>query len=116
MSVNRARGEVAVDIEGKPYVLVYDLDALASIESELQMHPLSAMALIEKSAKVFRAFLLAGLKRHHPEITAEDVGKMYCPVMVVGEPVMDALDLAYLGPEHLRKPVEGDDKAAKKKR
>lgn len=88
---NRYKASVHIDLGGKPRTLVYDMNALIIIQDHLNGERLKNMSsqdtkddLIEDMTKIMktggfryvRVTVWAGLLRHEPTLTLEDVGRM----------------------------------------
>lgn len=70
------RGEVALEIGGKRYTLVLDIDAICELENDTQLRLAQVMEKVDQGSFVFiRKYLLAALRRHHPTVTPKEVGK-----------------------------------------
>lgn len=68
------KGEVPFEVEGTPYRLVLDFNALCDLEDEL---PGLMDGTVEiKSPKAIRAVFAAGLVKHHPEVSLIDAGNL----------------------------------------
>lgn len=106
--VNKYNGEVPVNIGGKAYTLVYDWNAVALIQSEYGKEAITAMLAQVQPDKMAK-ILLAGLNRHHPDITAEDIIKASPPILPTVEAIDTALQYAYFGPDD-NKEAEGQKK------
>lgn len=77
---NRQTGDVSIDVEGQPYRLVLDINALCELESMLStadrtvtFHEAMAKAGTG-SLRHIRAAFWAALRRHHGHMTLSDVG------------------------------------------
>lgn len=68
------KGEVGFEVEGTPYKLVLDFNALCDLEGEL---PGLMDGTVEiKSPKAIRAVFAAGLAKHHPALSLIDAGNL----------------------------------------
>lgn len=73
-------GEVGFEVDGKNYVLTFDMKAIAFFERETDMSIVDALAALEAAQEAGRspklshlAYLMqAGLQRHHAGISSED--------------------------------------------
>lgn len=72
---NRQRGEVALEMDGKTYTLVFDMNALCCLEDlfstperEVVFQDVLKMAS-KGSARHIRGIVWASLQRHHPEVS-----------------------------------------------
>lgn len=79
---NSQRGEVDLSIDGKTYTLVMDTNAMVAVEDlfstpgrDVTFDQVVAR-LLAGSVKHIRGFLWAGLKRHQPNLTLEQVGDL----------------------------------------
>ncbi len=78
---NAITGAGTVRLMGRDLSLVYDLDACDYLYDQ-GLDPWGdglSEALNKRKPGVYRAFLLAGLRREHPEIKAEELGKLRAP-------------------------------------
>lgn len=80
---NRERGEVSLEVEGQPYVLVLDTNAMCELEDLLSTpeRPVSFVEVIQKvvngnSMRHLRALVWAALRRHHPTMTVKEAGDL----------------------------------------
>lgn len=79
---NTNNGEVPLEVGGKTYILKIDLNAICELEALLstpthEMTFREALHLIDrKHIGATRALLFAGLRKHHPKLTLEEVGDM----------------------------------------
>jgi hypothetical protein len=74
---NPQKGEVSVTIDGKPYTLALTLNAMVEVEDMFGV-PFSKVCeeCENDSPKHIRALVWAVLRKHHKELTVEDVGEM----------------------------------------
>lgn len=85
-------GTVAFDYRGDHYQMVFDMQAIAFFEREADASIIEALGSLEAAQKGGRppkvsqlAFLMqAGLRRHHPELSAEDA------LAMAGDPAVQA--------------------------
>lgn len=76
------RNGVTIDINGKTYTLVLDVNALCVLENVMSTEKKEAtyaqvLAMAERGQLVaLRAVVWAALRQHHKEVTLEDVGKL----------------------------------------
>ncbi|WP_426036507.1 hypothetical protein [Brevundimonas sp. DC300-4] len=68
------KGEVGFQVEGEPYKLVLDFNALCDLEDE--MPGLMDGTIEIKSPKAIRAVFAAGLAKHHPGLSLTDAGNL----------------------------------------
>lgn len=96
--MNKYTGEVALDIGGKPHRLVFDWEALSRLQSELGENALASLGFgMEVTA--LAAFVAAGLQRHHPGVTAEEIIRSAPPLVLTIEAVQKAMEFALWGPD-----------------
>lgn len=95
--MNAYTGEFEVEIQGQRLTVVYDWRALAAIRSELGMTG-AELALGGGDLLALAKLIAIGLKRHHPEWTAELVLDASPPVTPVIEVIGAAMTAAYFGP------------------
>jgi len=105
---NKAKGEVGFEAGGKAYTLVYTINALCELEGILGDGAAAAGLGTEGALSVrrLRAFLWAGLQRHHKGISLDAAGDIIGTigptraVLVVGEAMAAAF------PENAGGPLE----------
>lgn len=69
---NKYRGESAIEIDGQPYTLVFDLDAMEAIEEHFDQDWADIQPRLTRgSIRVSRVMLWAMFRRHHPDVTFE---------------------------------------------
>ena len=74
---NPRRGEVELELAGKPYVLVYDWNAISEIEAEFNDRPIDELFFSGKiSRRAIREAVRAGLLRKYRPHTSKQVGRM----------------------------------------
>jgi hypothetical protein len=107
---NKHKGEVEFDLKGKKLTLVFDWDAIDQILETLGEDGLRDVVRKPTPKRVTLA-LLAGLKKHHPEVTAEEIRAANPPLMVTSLLIDRGIAYAYFGtetpPESQEKP-EGE--------
>lgn len=88
---NAAKGEHAVEIDGRVWVLVYDANAFCEIEDALGV-PIAQLdaRLADGRVKDLRAVLWAGLLARQPDITLREAGALLAP-KAMGEAIMAAI-------------------------
>lgn len=79
--MNRLKGESVLEVDGKPYTLVFDINALCEVEDELGMDVdmLLAKYASGTSAKIVRGMIWAALQKNHP-CTVDEVGDLMSAV------------------------------------
>lgn len=103
-------GVVAFEYSGSRYEMVFDMKAIAFFEREAEISIVEALGDLEESRKAGRvprvsilAYLMqAGLRRHHPEVTAERALRMAGDAQVqaaLGTSVRSAMPDPELGSE-----------------
>lgn len=108
---NSYTGEVAVNIGGKPYKLLFDWAAIAKLHTKFgaeNMEGLVRQSNISDLAEI----VAIGLERHHPEMSADDVMKASPAILEVQASLDWALSVAYLGAEVAEKVKDSIQKAA----
>lgn len=100
--MNPITGEHDITIAGRPYTLRYDWAALAEVESAHGQAPNLF------SPDVVASVAAAGLKRQHPEMTAERIKELSPPLVPLAHAVQTALQWAYFGAEGI--PDDAGDK------
>lgn len=70
MGANRAKGEAGVTVDGKDYVLAFDVNAMCEVEYALNLSADEILRALMKSPPlhIVRALMWGGLRRHHAEI------------------------------------------------
>ena len=78
MGVNRAKGEAGFDVEGKTYVLAFNVNALCEVEYILDMptDQILKALVVSPPLHVVRALLWGGLRQHHPDIDLIGAGDL----------------------------------------
>ena len=74
MKRNPAAPKVTIELDGKEYTLIMDMNAMTEFEEETgkQIHAIGQ----DMSMKDFRALVWACLLHSNPEMTPQDVGKL----------------------------------------
>jgi hypothetical protein len=91
--MNKITGEVPVEIGGREYVLRFDWQALADVE---QAHGGSPNLFAPDVVASVAAF---GLRKRHPEMTAQRIKDASPPLIPFANTVQMALQWAYFGPD-----------------
>lgn len=91
--MNKITGECPVMIDGSRYILRFDWEALAAVESQHGAHPNLF------SPEIVASVAAAGFKRNHPEMTAERIIELSPPLVPLATEVQMALTWAYFGAE-----------------
>lgn len=75
---NRAKGEAGLEVEGKHYVLAFNVNAMCEIEYILDMSTDRILRALTVSPplNVVRALLWGGLRHHHPDIDLIAAGSL----------------------------------------
>jgi uncharacterized protein HemX len=82
MMANREKGEISIEIGGKPYTLVLNTNALVELQDVLSTP--KALATIDEiyarvnqgSLRHVRAMVWAALRKYHSDLTLESVGEL----------------------------------------
>ena len=85
--------EMEIEIAGKKYILRFDWQAL----SELQAAHGDAPNLFH--ADIVASVASIGLKKRHPEMTAERIKELSPPLIPFANAVQKAIQFAYFGPD-----------------
>jgi len=100
--MNKHRGEVEFEADGKTYTLRYSIDAICEMEAATgrgffavtqELSDANAMQL-----STVRAVLWAGLREHHPDVTLKEAGDLIVKaggIMVVIGLLSQAITLAF---------------------
>jgi len=99
-------GEYEVRIAGEEYILRYDWSALAEVEAKHGQDPNLFSPEVVASVAAF------GLKKRHPEMTAEKIVQLSPPLVPFAASVQKALQWAYFGDKGM--PEDGGKKKAGK--
>lgn len=128
---NREKGEFDLEIKGKTYTFVLDIDAMIAME-DLFSTPQTDVTFDELmrrlqrgSVKATRALIWAALRRHHKEISLADAGDLIRDAGGIdglsgqiqklhGSTVPDREDVAELGVKNEENPPEAQ--AGKRRR
>lgn len=82
MAVNRRRGEISAEFDGKPYRLCLTLGSLAELEDAFGAGDLNALAerfgTGRLSARDMMEIIAAGLRGGGSDINAAELGRMQC--------------------------------------
>lgn len=77
---NPHKGDIELKAGDATYVLRYSIDAICSLEDDLDKGFPAIAAEMSDTAKVrissVRQILLAGLREHHPELTLKQAGEL----------------------------------------
>ena len=101
---NKAKGEAGVKIDGKDYVLVFDVNALCEVEYVLNLSTDQILRVLMKSPplNVVRALLWGGLRRHHQDVDLIGAGALIEAMGGAGkalDKIGEALSSAFPDPE-----------------
>jgi len=101
--MNKYRGQVPIELDGKELILQYDLDSLAVLNSKLgdQGHMKLMAATSSCDVDVLALGISIGLERNHPgEYSPESIKAISPPVVVavMQDAVYEALIAAWHGP------------------
>jgi hypothetical protein len=102
--INKITGEQGVEIGGREYVLRYDWQALSDVEQAHGGEPNLFDPAIVASVASF------GLRKRHPEMTADKIMELSPPLVPFAQAVQAALQWSYFGPDAVP-----DAQGAKKK-
>lgn len=99
MSGNPLKGEVAFEVSGATYTLVYSINSLCTLEDRLD---LTVQQIGERMSTAMRLSFLrqvfhGGLTSHHPQVTEEQAGELIQDLGVprAGELIADAFFKAF---------------------
>ena len=98
--MNKLRGQVPVEIDGTAYTLLYNVDAIVTLEQETGKSIAALAGTLDSPDKVefatVRALLWAGLRAVHPACTKEFIGKLM-PMDVLGAlpKILEAIEAAF---------------------
>lgn len=105
--MNPITGESEVEIAGRKYTIRYDWSCLAEIES---VHGDNPNMLNPDTVASVAAI---GLKKKHPEMTAEKIKEISPPLVPFAKSVQDAMQYAYFGNEAI--PKDGEKKSVRQR-
>lgn len=100
---NPMKGEVLVKVEAGEFTLAYTLGACAAIEGQFPGRALNEILgdLDGEMPKISTMLVViwAGLKKHHPDLTQDDVGDLVSlhELELWGTKLVEALNLAQPG-------------------
>lgn len=96
---NPVRGEVAFEVEGERYVLVFDFNCICSVEDIFDMSISEVGKKMSRGMRAtdLRTLVTAGLKQHHPTLTETEVGGLIGKLGadVAGEKLALAMQAAF---------------------
>lgn len=107
---NPIKGEIDFSVEGQPYTLALDLNALCEAEP-------FAPGIMDggdlKSLRAIRAVFWAGLRRHHPQLLQEDAGNLMQAIGMkeAGRLIGEGMKLAFGGGEGAARPPKASGKS-----
>lgn len=91
------RGEAAVTVDGKRWVIVFDMNAWADLEELVDMKPNAFLKRLHDEQRTgdFRALLFVGLQEHHAAeiLSVRDAGRLL-DEEAIGEAIGKALEKA----------------------
>ncbi len=99
-------GEATLTLDGKEYILVYDWDAIARLQSSLgkDFDQKIAQASIDVNLEVIAQTLSIALIKRNP-LTVEEIKALSPPILEVTSALGRALNLAFYGKETLEQEV-----------
>ena len=106
---NAYTGRASIKISNKECALVYDWDALAEFETEFEDKGI-LKRLTDASIGDLVKLALIGLKKHHPDMVADDIKQASPPIMLLAKAIDAAFLYAYWGPEEAEKILKNVDK------
>jgi hypothetical protein len=97
--INPYRGEVAIEIAGRPRILRYGWAEIAALQAALgeDFSTRIAQAMAATDGNVLAQVLAIGLKHDWPEVTAEAIVEASPPIAATIEAINRALTLAFHG-------------------
>jgi hypothetical protein len=93
--VNKYTGEVKLSLGDRYYVLVYDWLAISEFQTRFGVDANVSKFNISEMAET----LLIGLKRHHPDVTIDDLREASPPISYVSDKIVEAFIYAQHGKE-----------------
>lgn len=116
-AANKYMGEAPLVLDGKTHSVVFDYAAIAEAQEKLGTEALVKIGVLGSLAVREMCELAAiGLKKHHPNVTADDLMRLSPPIAHMRKACDDALTYAFFGAEALRpEKKEGAKKEAKDK-
>lgn len=96
---NLYRAQVPVTIDGHRLTVQFDYDALAAIRAEIGDDNAVVTLLRGIDPKAFAGLVAIGLRRNHPDWTAERVYKAAPPIRPTVQALEEALNALYFGAE-----------------
>jgi len=112
---NPKKAEVQVSFGGDPYLLCFDMNAIAELEAALgkPVHKIFGNLAEEIGVSLMRRLLFHGLQKKHPNLTLTDIGeKMSFEEMgSYGEAIGRAISLSVSGKEPGERKMEESEKS-----
>ncbi len=107
-------GDVEVDIGGKKYRLRYDWKAISEVQAQFGTGNISSL-FSQASPDFVAGMLLIGLRRHHPDLTKEQLFEASPPISDTLKKIDLALNIAMFGPKTAPAGAAAGDSETKKK-
>ncbi len=109
---NRQKGEVGFEADGKPYTLVFSINALCELEDRMgeAVSGIDSLASSRKRFRTIRTVFLCGLLDHHPELTEREAGRIIDAIGIERADALVGEAFALAFPE--AKPLPLDSKPA----
>lgn len=76
MGANRQKGEAGFEVDGRTYVLAFNVNAMCEVEYVLNLSTDAILKALMRSPPlhIVRALLWGGLREHHPNIDLNGAG------------------------------------------
>jgi len=122
MSTNSHRGDTQITVGQETYTLCYDLNACALVMDQLGLSRFEELAERTQDTGMglsdIRYIMWAGLQRHHPELTVNEVGAIEWDLVEVGSILAEAFQRGLLreSPPDIEKKVTRQKKTGTGKR
>lgn len=93
---NAIKGEVGFKVDGADFILVYDFNALCSIEQELEVDPTELGAKLSSPTTIRTVFRI-GLAAHHGAMSDLEAGRLIqgLGMQAAGETIAKAFKAAF---------------------
>jgi len=106
--MNPVTGLAEIDICGTKYSIRFDWEALAAVTAEHGDAPnLFSPDIVASIAAI-------GMRKYHPDITADKIKELSPPLIPFAHAIQQALQWAYFGAESLPKEDDGQKKSQRK--
>lgn len=99
MVANRVKGEVPIEVEGQTYVMVFDFNAICSVEEvfDLPISEIGQKMADGMRARDLRTLIAAGLQGHHAGLTDVQAGDIISQIgaQTAADKLAEAMQAAF---------------------